>query len=112
MTSTIADNVMGVSFGTTLQPEERFTTIELKINFLKPVWSGTIRADAKVMKKGQTDGIVECSIHRANRRTRKKPPHLAGVWRGPFLKFLLDSVSGQPLRLENGILVLIHPFSF
>lgn len=53
ITGTHADNALGVSFGTTLQPEERFTTIELKINFLKPVWSGTIRADAKVMKKGQ-----------------------------------------------------------
>ncbi|WP_145947280.1 PaaI family thioesterase [Paenibacillus sp. Y412MC10] len=62
ITSTLADIAMGVAFGTTLQPEESFTTIELKINFLKPIWSGLIRAEAKVMKKGQTIGFIECSV--------------------------------------------------
>ncbi|ASR49517.1 hypothetical protein B4V02_23935 [Paenibacillus kribbensis] len=41
VTSTLADIAIGVAFGTTLQPEESFTTIELKINFLtrtKVLW--------------------------------------------------------------------------
>ncbi|WP_127488400.1 PaaI family thioesterase [Paenibacillus ehimensis] len=62
ITSTLADMAMGVAFGTTLQPDESFTTIELKINFLKPVWNGTIRADAKILKKGKTVGLVDCRI--------------------------------------------------
>ncbi|MEC0175103.1 PaaI family thioesterase [Paenibacillus favisporus] len=62
ITSTLADIAMGVAFGTTLQPEESFTTIELKINFLKPIWSGLIRAEAKVMKKEQIIGFIECSV--------------------------------------------------
>jgi uncharacterized protein (TIGR00369 family) len=66
VTSTLADIAMGVAFGTILQPEESFTTIELKINFLKPVWSGTIRAEAKVMKKGQTVGFIDCSVFDEN----------------------------------------------
>ncbi|RNB84866.1 PaaI family thioesterase [Brevibacillus fluminis] len=66
ITSTLADIAMGVAFGTTLLPEESFTTIELKINFLKPVWNGTIRAEAKVMKKGQTVGFIDCSVFDEN----------------------------------------------
>ncbi|TVX98805.1 PaaI family thioesterase [Cohnella terricola] len=40
--------------------------MELKINFLKPVWSGAIRAEAKVMKKGQTVGFIDCSVFDEN----------------------------------------------
>ncbi|WP_152401691.1 PaaI family thioesterase [Paenibacillus cellulositrophicus] len=66
ITSTLADIAMGVAFGTTLQPGESFTTIELKINFLKPVWSGKIRAEAKVMKKGKTVGFIDCRVFDEN----------------------------------------------
>ncbi|HUC91266.1 MAG TPA: PaaI family thioesterase [Paenibacillus sp.] len=62
VTSTLADIAMGVAFGTTLQADESFTTIEMKINFFKPIWNEIIRADAKIMKKGQTVGFVDCSI--------------------------------------------------
>ncbi|MCM3337822.1 PaaI family thioesterase [Paenibacillus sp. MER TA 81-3] len=66
ITSTLADIAMGVAFGTTLQLEESFTTIELKINFLKPIWNGKITADAKVMKKGNTVGLIDCSVYDEN----------------------------------------------
>src|ERR1700690_3415379 len=38
----LADAAMGVAFAGTLQPDESFTTLELKINFLRPVWSGLL----------------------------------------------------------------------
>ncbi|CAH0122152.1 MULTISPECIES: PaaI family thioesterase [unclassified Paenibacillus] len=62
VTTTLADMAMGMAFGTTLQPHETFTTIELKINFLKPVWQGKIKAEAVVKKRGKTIGLVECSL--------------------------------------------------
>src|ERR1700738_2228211 len=34
----VADAAMGVAYLTTLAPGESLTTIELKINFLRPVW--------------------------------------------------------------------------
>src|SRR5579864_3137937 len=34
----IADAAMGVAFATSLAPDESFTTVELKINFFRPVW--------------------------------------------------------------------------
>src|SRR6202162_1920376 len=33
----IADAAMGIAFASTLAPDESFTTVELKINFLRPV---------------------------------------------------------------------------
>src|SRR5262245_6370993 len=35
----IADAAMGIAYASTLDEDESFTTLELKINFLKPVWS-------------------------------------------------------------------------
>lgn len=34
----IADAAMGMAFASTLGAEESFTTVELKINFFRPVW--------------------------------------------------------------------------
>src|SRR5215469_8823387 len=35
----IADAAMGIAYATTLDEDESFTTIEMKINFLKPIWN-------------------------------------------------------------------------
>ena len=58
----IADAAMGLAFASGLSEGETFTTIELKMNFLKPVWSGRLRADSKVVKRGRTIGLVECDV--------------------------------------------------
>lgn len=51
---------MGMAYYSTLMEDESFTTIELKINFLKPVWEGLIRAEGKVIKRGKTIGLLQC----------------------------------------------------
>src|SRR5213596_1524326 len=58
----IADAAMGIAFASTLAPEESFTTIELKINFFRPVWEAALKADGKVVRRGQSLGYVECEI--------------------------------------------------
>ena len=55
----LVDGAMGVSHASLLDDGETFTTLELKINFLKPVWSGHLRAEGKVIKQGRTIGLVE-----------------------------------------------------
>jgi uncharacterized protein (TIGR00369 family) len=59
---TIADTAMGVAFFTMLEKGETLTTLELKINYLKPVWNGKLLAVGKVVKKGKLTGFVECDI--------------------------------------------------
>jgi uncharacterized protein (TIGR00369 family) len=58
----IADAAMGMAYRSTLADGETFTTIELKINFLRPVWAGRLRAQGRVVRAGSTVGLVECSI--------------------------------------------------
>ncbi len=58
----VSDAAMGVAFASTLEDDESFTTLELKINFLRPAWSEKLRAVGKVIKRGNTVGLVECDI--------------------------------------------------
>lgn len=58
----LADAAMGWAYGATLSEGESFTTIELKINFLRAVRTGTVTAEAKVVKSGSTLGYVECEV--------------------------------------------------
>jgi uncharacterized protein (TIGR00369 family) len=58
----IADAAMGLAYASTLAEGESFTTLELKINFLKPVWKTRLRAIGKVIKSGKTVGLVECDV--------------------------------------------------
>lgn len=58
----IADAAMGMAYASTLADGETFTTLELKINFLKPVWTDKLRAVAHVVNGGRTIGLVECDV--------------------------------------------------
>lgn len=58
----IADAAMGMAYASTLAEGETFATVELKINFLKPVWKARLRAVGRVVKRGRTIGLVECDV--------------------------------------------------
>jgi uncharacterized protein (TIGR00369 family) len=58
----LADAAMGWAYAATLAEGESFTTIELKVNFLRAVRQGTLAAEAKVVKAGSTLGYVECEV--------------------------------------------------
>src|SRR6185503_7853523 len=45
----IADAAMGIAYAANLGEGESFTTLELKINYLKPVWNSRLRATARVV---------------------------------------------------------------
>ena len=58
----VADAAMGMAYASNLLDGETFTTLELKINFLKPVRKAKLRAVGKVIRQGQTIGLVECDV--------------------------------------------------
>lgn len=58
----IADAAMGIAYASTLAEGETFATLELKINFLKPVWTAKLRAIGRIVKRGKTLGLLECDI--------------------------------------------------
>src|SRR5438876_797584 len=58
----LADAAMGMAYAATLSEGESFTTVELKINFLRAVRQGRLTAEARVVKAGSVLGFVECDV--------------------------------------------------
>jgi len=58
----IADAAMGCAWGSTLVEGESYTTVELKINYMRPVWRATLRAEGRVIGGGRTVGLTECRV--------------------------------------------------
>ena len=58
----VADAAMGYAYASTLEEGESFTTLELKINYLKPVWNARLRAVGRVVRRGRTIGLTQCDV--------------------------------------------------
>jgi uncharacterized protein (TIGR00369 family) len=82
----IADAAMGIAFNSTLGATESFTTVELKINFFRPVWKAQLRAEGKVVRRGKTVGYVECEVTDENGRAIAKASSTCLVLRGADAK--------------------------
>ncbi len=78
----IADAAMGFAFASTLAPGESFTTLELKINFLRPVFSGKVVAAARVVHRGKSVGLVECDVTNAEGKAVARASSTCSVLRG------------------------------
>ena len=64
----VADAAMGTAYASMLGEGETFTTLELKINFLRPVTTGRLVATGRVVKAGRTIGLTECDVTDAEGR--------------------------------------------
>jgi uncharacterized protein (TIGR00369 family) len=58
----LVDAAMGTAWGSTLGEGETYTTVELKINFMRPVWRATLTAEGRVIGGGRTVGLTECRV--------------------------------------------------
>jgi uncharacterized protein (TIGR00369 family) len=58
----LADAAMGMAFVSTLASDESFTTITLSISFFRPIWEAELRAEARVVNRGETLGYIECDV--------------------------------------------------
>ena len=62
----LADAAMGMAWAAGLGDGETFTTIELKVNYLRPVFRCKLTAEAKVVQRGKSVGLLECDVRDAN----------------------------------------------
>jgi len=60
----IADAAIGTAHAAGLKEDESFTSIDLQINFFRPVWNGRIRAVAKPVNVGRQISRYVCDILR------------------------------------------------
>lgn len=62
----IADAAMGMAYASTLAEGETFTTVELKVNFLRPFKTGKLIAEGYLLNAGRTLGVVDCDVRDEN----------------------------------------------
>jgi uncharacterized protein (TIGR00369 family) len=55
----LADACMGIATMSTLGEDETFTTLELKMNFIRPVYEDELTAEANVLHRGRKVVLVE-----------------------------------------------------
>ena len=60
---TLADTAMGAALYPTIGPGEGCATIEIKINFFKPVVAGAIVCTAETVSKGKTVANLEACVY-------------------------------------------------
>ena len=62
----IADAAIGTAHFTTLTEGESFASIDLQINFFRPVWNERLRAVARPIHRGRTITRYVCDVTRAD----------------------------------------------
>ncbi len=87
----LADAAMGAAFATTCEEGESYVTVELKCNYLRPVWNALLTATAWVVSRGKTTGLAECEVRDDTDRLIAKLSSTLMVLRG-------DAVKGRELR--------------
>jgi uncharacterized protein (TIGR00369 family) len=63
--ATILDSALGCAVHTTLQPRERYTTIEMKVNYLRPILAGEtgrLVCRGRVIQRGRTIALSEANL--------------------------------------------------
>lgn len=84
----VADAAMGMAFAATLEEGETFTTLELKINYLRPVWTGRVVATGRVVQAGRSVGLIECDVLDDKQRLVARASSTCMILRG-------DAASGR-----------------
>lgn len=59
---TLVDTGMGLALWTLLRSDELCRTIEIKINYLRPVSSGRLVADNEVIQRGATVAVLQSRV--------------------------------------------------
>jgi uncharacterized protein (TIGR00369 family) len=78
----LADAAMGTAYFSMLAEGESFTTLELKINYLRPFWTGKLVAYGRVISRGKTVGMTECDVVDENGRLIAKATSTCLTLRG------------------------------
>ena len=70
LAATLLDSAMGVAVHATLGPGDGYTTLEIKVNFVRPMTrdTGTVRATAEVVHVGRRTATAEGRLEDASGR--------------------------------------------
>jgi len=60
--ATLIDTAVAFAIVGASEPDARFTTIEMKVNYLSPVREGRVVADARLIRDGRRIVVAECDL--------------------------------------------------
>ena len=87
----LADAAMGTAFTTTCDEGDSYGTVQLKCNYLRPVWETLLTATAWMVSRGKTTGLAECEVRDDAKRLIAKLSSTLMVLRG-------DAAKGREVR--------------
>ncbi|MFN7929074.1 MAG: PaaI family thioesterase, partial [Blastocatellia bacterium] len=60
--ATLVDTAVALAIVSTSEPGAKFTTIELKVNYLSPIVEGRVIAEARLIRDGKRIVVAECDV--------------------------------------------------
>lgn len=60
--ASLADSAVAMALISLVEPEDRITTIEFKINFFAPISKGQLEAHAKIIHKGSKTAVGDVEV--------------------------------------------------
>ena len=70
--ATLIDTAVAFAIVGASEPGARFTTIEMKVNYLSAIREGRIIADAKLIRDGRRIVVADCDVFDSNGRLAAK----------------------------------------
>jgi acyl-CoA thioesterase len=78
---TLADTAMSMALMSVLPPYTRLSTIEAKINYLLPVLSGELVAEAALVHRGRSTAVMEATIYNNDGDERRAIARALGTFK-------------------------------
>ena len=70
--ATLVDTAVAFAIVGASKPGARFTTIEMKVNYLRPISEGRVVADAKLIRDGRRIVVSDCDVFDSEGRLAAK----------------------------------------
>ncbi|HXG66139.1 MAG TPA: PaaI family thioesterase [Blastocatellia bacterium] len=70
--ASLVDTAVAFAIISVSEPEDRFTTVEMKVNYLSPIREGRAVADARLIRNGRRIIVADCDVYDANGKLAAK----------------------------------------
>jgi uncharacterized protein (TIGR00369 family) len=70
--ATLIDTAVAMAIVSASEPNSKFTTVELKVNYLRPLKEGRVVAEARLIQNGRRIIVAECDVFDAQGKLAAK----------------------------------------
>jgi acyl-CoA thioesterase len=70
--ATLIDTAVAMAIVSASEPNSKFTTVELKVNYLRPLKEGRVVAEARLIQNGRRIIVAECDVFDAQGKLSAK----------------------------------------